>query len=396
MNGYPGCAPATPILQNPVHPAVFRASALEPHLSASSKPRLRRLAVIVSIVLLALVLLGAVGFRVAVRELQQQIEAALGPRSQVGSLRVTWAGVEARDVRVRGDRAQRWPADDELRAQRVLVVPDLLGLISADVRVRQVVIEGGYVAMQRTRDGRLRVLPALTEDRPRTGKHQADTAPMRPVSIGSIELRDGTLEFFDASVRRPALKLRLEQLHAQVGPLDLPALDSATAVALDGVLKGVHRDGRLHIGGDVTIATQDADIEARFNGVDLVALQPYLIKVSEAGVRRGTMDLRIDATVKDKRLRAPGHLTLIDLQLESAGVLGTFAGVPRQAVIAAMSKDQRLELDFTLEGRLDDPKFSLNENLAMQVASGLASALGVSVGGVVEGVGNVVKGLFGR
>ncbi|MCM5681307.1 DUF748 domain-containing protein [Schlegelella sp. S2-27] len=368
---------------------------MEPHLPVPSKLRTRRIAVTVSVVLLALVLLGAVGFRVAVRELQQQIEAALGPRSQVGSLRVTWAGVEARDVRVRGDRSQRWPAEDELRAERVLVVPDLLGLLSADVRIRQVVIEGGYVAMQRTRDGRLRVLPALTEDRPGTGK-KTGAAPMRPVSIGNIELHDGTLEFFDASVRRPALKLRLEQLHAQVGPLDLPTLDSATSVQLDGVLKGVHRDGRLRIGGDLTIATQDADIEARFNGVDLVALQPYLIKVSEAGVRRGTMDLRIDATVKDKRLHAPGHLVLIDLQLESAGVLGTFAGVPRQAVIAAMSKDQRLELDFTLEGRLDDPKFSLNENLAMQVASGLANALGVSVGGVVEGVGNVVKGLFGR
>lgn len=346
--------------------------------------------------LLVLTVLGVVGFRVAVYELEQQIEAALGPRGQVGSLAVTWAGVEAREVRVRGDRSQRWPAEDELRAKRVLVVPDLLGLLSADVRIRQIVVEGGYVSMLRTRDGRLKVLPALTGAQPARSKVR-DGAPMRPVSIASIELRDATLEFFDASVRRPALKLRLEQLEAQVGPLDFPALDSSTQVELDGVLKGVHRDGRVHIGGDVTFATRDADLNTRFTGVDLVALQPYLIKVSEAGVRRGTMDLRLDATVKNKRLRAPGHLTLTDLKLESSGgVLSTFAGVPRQAVIAAMSKDRRLELDFTLEGRLDDPKFSLNENLAMQVASGLANALGVSVGGVVEGVGSVVKGLFGR
>jgi hypothetical protein len=51
---------------------------------------------------------------------------------------------------------------------------------------------------------------------------------------------------------------------------------------------------------------------------------------------------------------------------------------------------------FTLEGRLDDPNFSLNESFALKVAGGLASALGVSLGGVVEGVGNVIKGLFGR
>jgi hypothetical protein len=77
-------------------------------------------------------------------------------------------------------------------------------------------------------------------------------------------------------------------------------------------------------------------------------------------------------------------------------MLGTFAGVPRQAVLAAMSRDGKLEVAFTLEGRLDDPNFSLNENFALKVASGLASALGVSLGGVVEGVGNVIKGLFGR
>ncbi|PPE71389.1 DUF748 domain-containing protein [Caldimonas thermodepolymerans] len=367
---------------------------IDPSPAPASRPRARRALVIALAVLLALATLGVVGFRVAVHQLQRQLEAALGPRSQVAQLRVGWNGVEALDVRVRGDRNRQWPAEDELRAQRVLVVPDLRSLLGGTLRIHRVRVEGGYVSMLRTRDGRLRVLPALTEER-RADPGAADgSAPA--VSIGRIELHDGTLEFFDASVRRPALKLRLERLQAGVGPLDLPALDSATQVELDGVLKGVQRDGRLHVAGRVTLATQDADIRARFAGVDLVALQPYLIKVSETGVRRGTLDLRLDAKVKDQRLRAPGHLTLSDLQLHSSGVLGTFAGVPRQAVIAAMSRNGRLELDFTLEGRLDDPKFSLNENLAVQVASGLARSLGVSVGGVVEGVGNMVKGLFGR
>ena len=61
-----------------------------------------------------------------------------------------------------------------------------------------------------------------------------------------------------------------------------------------------------------------------------------------------------------------------------------------------MSRDGRIEVAFTLEGRLDDPAFSLNENFATKLAGGLAETLGVSLGGVVEGVGNVIKGLFGR
>ena len=40
---------------------------------------------------------------------------------------------------------------------------------------------------------------------------------------------------------------------------------------------------------------------------------------------------------------------LTDLKRDSSGgVLGTFAGVPRQAVLAALERDGRIELAFTL------------------------------------------------
>jgi hypothetical protein len=70
--------------------------------------------------------------------------------------------------------------------------------------------------------------------------------------------------------------------------------------------------------------------------------------------------------------------------------------VPRKAVLAAMSRDGRIHVRFTLDGRLDDPGFSINDSFATRMASGLAETLGISVGGVVEGVGSVIKGLLGR
>ena len=113
--------------------------------------------------------------------------------------------------------------------------------------------------------------------------------------------------------------------------------------------------------------------------------------------KRGTLDLALDARVKNQRLNAPGRLTLTDLELDSpGGVLSTFAGVPRQAVLAALERDGRIELAFTLEGQLDDPKFSLNELFAARFAVGLAEKLGVSLGGLLQGVGSMIKGLFGR
>jgi hypothetical protein len=76
------------------------------------------------------------------------------------------------------------------------------------------------------------------------------------------------------------------------------------------------------------------------------------------------------------KLHAPGKLTLTHLEKASDGPLATFAGAPRKAVLAAMTEKGRLEVRFTLEGRLDDPSFSLNENVATKIASGLQKVSG--------------------
>ncbi len=346
---------------------------------------------------IALVLLLVAGPYLAAWQLQTRIEAALGPRATLGDISIGWSGsVELRQLRIQA--APGWPAEDELRAERVHIRPDLRSLLGGPWRIASVTVEGGYLSAQRSRDGRLRLLPALLEER--AGRAQApsqDPTPAPAIEIDEIRLADGALAFFDHSVRRPALQLRIEQLAARLGPLRLPALDQALQIELGGVFKGPQRDGRIEIRGRYTPASHDADLRARFSDVDLLALQPYLLKVAEAGVRRGTLDLDVHATVVGERLRAPGTLTLTNLELASGGgPLATFAGVPRQAVLAAMTRDGRLQVRFTLEGRLDDPAFSLNENLATKLASGLAETLGVSVSGVVKGLGGLVKGLFGR
>ena len=361
----------------------------------------------------ALALLAAAawgGYRLALHRLQAAVLDALGPRASVGALEVGWQGVTVHELRIAAERggSPAWPAPDELRASRVHLVPDLRSAWpGAAWRLHSVDVQGAYLSLLRTRDGRLRLLPALLEraEAPtRSGGlvgmvlAGAAAPPSSPaLRIGEVRLHGAVVELHDASVRSPPHKLRLVDLEATLGDLVLPQADTTMPLTLRAVLKGPQRDGRLAIDGELGLARRDARLDAHFDGVDLVALQPYLLKVAEGGVKRGTLDLRLQATVKANRLRAPGTVTLSGLVLgNSGGALGGLAGVPRQAVLAAMSRDGRIELKFTLEGRLDDPNFSLNESLATRVASGLAETLGVSVGGVVEGVGGLLKGLFGR
>ena len=346
--------------------------------------------VVIVVAVLAAAALG--GLRLGASRLEAALHDALGPRASIGSVSIGLTGVQITELRIRAAPGA-WPAADELVARRVHLRPSLSSLWSRGWHIARIEVEDGYLSLLRTRQGKLRVLPALLE-KPR-GDAASGEAPH--VRIADIALREVAIDFYDASVRGPTHKLRFESLRADVGPLAIPAFDEATDIDLQATLKGPQKNGRITIGGTLTIATLDAQLKAAVQGVDLVALQPYLLKVNEAGVKRGTLDLTLDASVKAKRLHAPGRVTLTGLELASGvGVLATFGGVPRQAVLAAMERDGRIEVGFTLDGRLDDPAFSINDNLATKLAGGLAESLGVSLGGVVEGVGSVIKGLLGR
>lgn len=351
------------------------------------------------VALLLLALLAAAvytGYRYALTRLEGALLDALGPRATLGALEVHWNHIELRDLRIAAERsgAHPWPAPDELRAARVTVRPQLRAVLSGNWRVAEVQVDDAYLSLLRTRDGKMHLLPALLDRAPHAAPATSAPVVAAPlVLIDHVRLHDASIEFYDASVRQPAHRMRLSALQAEVNDLKLPALDQPIELQLDGVFNGAQHDGRLRIGGTVTPATRDAHLKADFQGVDLVTLQPYLLKVAEGGVKRGTLDLTLDASVVHNQLKAPGRLTLRDVELGNAG---TFAGVPQRAVLAAMASDGRIALDFTLAGRLDDPNFSLNENLATRITSALGERVGVSVGGVVKGVGGLVKGLFGR
>src|SRR5262249_31487701 len=91
------------------------------------------------------------------------------------------------------------------------------------------------------------------------------------------------------------------------------------------------------------------------------------------------------------RLHAPGRLSIGDLEFAGGGdAAARVLGIPRDLLAKSLEQHGgRIELSFTLEGDLDDPRFSLNEVVGTRIAVALADALGISVKGLVEGVGGL-------
>jgi hypothetical protein len=350
--------------------------------------------------LIVAVLLGIVIF--AVHDAKHRILQALGPRTTVGSISLNYPTVTLHDVRVAAsDAPGAWPADEEFDAKEVAI--DITAaslwayrhgepLVIDDIRVAD-----GRLVMLRTPD-HLTILPALRDtSRAKAATMAAPQAdePATALVLSHMRFERMAVDLYDATLPGGKVQhLHFEQVLGMVGGLALPRLAQPIALSLQGTLKGVERDGQVSLKGSLTPAAHDANLAIRLVGVDMIALQPYLLRLGERSVKHGRLDLSLDAAIDNRQVHAPGQLTIAGLAFGDAEG-GTFAGVERRAVLAALKRDGRIALKFTLEGRTDDPKFSLDENLGVRLAAGMGEAVGGGVKGVVEGVGSVIKGLLG-
>lgn len=332
------------------------------------------------------VLLVLLATQLAAYLLQRQLLALLGDESTVGAVHVGWGEVRIEDLQVSAPKG--WPVADTLRAERVRIVPDFRSLLSDRYHLRSIVFERAYLSVLRTRDAQLRLLPSLIEHEDAA---EAD-APASRVSIGVIELQDAVVDLYDASVRPQIVNLRIEQVNGELTELLIPSLEGRSRFDATGTIRGKQGDdGEVAVEGWLAFATRESDIHLVLRDVDMVAVEPYLIRDEETGVERGRVDLEMRSEVRGRKLHAPGTLVLTDMKLESGeGLFKSFMGVPRQAVLASLKSGRdELRLRFVLEGDLDDPRFALNETVPVRLAVGMAAALGVGVVDFVKDVGTL-------
>jgi hypothetical protein len=357
----------------------------------------RRVVIAVAGIVLVLVVVVLGGLYFAQYEVKQRVIAALGPLGSAESIDVGFTSVRLTQVVLKAPPG--WPAPYALRADQITVIPDVRELVQKRVHIRSIVVSGFDLSVVRQADGTLNLLPNLREslNRPGGGANPGETPLPQDKRIDHIALQQGTFEFYDYTVRKPAYKLSVTNANATVDNLRLPALTEPTTVAVNGSIVGPSHTGTVSFGGWIKIASKDSQTTSTLRGVDVVMLDPYLLKKAgaKALVTGGTVDMTVESTVSNYHLHAPGTLTLHQLQVADNGnPLDTFLSIPTKAAVAALkSRNGDITVHFVLDGNLRDPKFSVNENLLNKLGTGFAQAMGVSVEGVAKGAGETVKGL---
>ncbi|MBL8525841.1 MAG: DUF748 domain-containing protein [Betaproteobacteria bacterium] len=371
----------------------------------------RKKLLIAAAVLVALLVGVFVAYRLALSELRSRVLTALGPDSEIGEIDLSFRAIQITGLKLKAPAG--WPGKHTLSAERVVIVPDLASLLDGSVNISSITVERTYLSVLRDRNGKIRVVPGLTE---RTKDMAAGKSPASsssssspiPILIGQIALKDSSLSFFDAEVRSPPLEVKLSEVEARVTRLRIPELSEKSDVKLSAKIKGPAQSGTLNIEGQAVFASKDSELKTTIRGVDIASLEPYLIKKAETGVRRGTLDLDLQSKVAAQQIRAPGVLKLKDLELRSEGGIGTFMGMPRDSMVSMLrERDGSITVPFSIEGNLNDPGFDVDAAFKAKVGLATATALGVSIKDLMgtlgkdkgEGAAKVIdafKGLLGR
>lgn len=348
----------------------------------------KRMVLIVACIVLLVPAAIALVYHLALGQIRTCLASALGPETHIGTLEFSGLTVDLDDVRIPAQPG--FPASDELRATHIRIVPQLANLWrthSADVT--RVEVDGGYLAVVRGRQGKLSVVPSLLSGKMAAGSGTSQCS----ASATLVVLRDLQVDFVDEQIRNPAQRIALAGIGGELGPLHYPIESQRIDFKGEGTVKSVAPkvpDGAVKISGWLSPQSGDSELNTRLTRVDLVALEPYLLRATEAGVRHGTLDLEMQSEVRSGHIKAPGVLTLNQLELSSGGdLVSTFMGVPRQAVIKGLQdRNGTIRLRFELEGNVDDPAFSLREGISLQTGTELARVTGVTIGTVVKGVGS--------
>lgn len=330
----------------------------------------------------------AAGLWIAAAKTRARIVQVLGPDSTTESIALHWRG--ATITGLRGKAPQGWPVEQAFSAERVEVRADLRTVFDETLLIRHIRIEKAYVSVLRNADGKVQFLPGLIRKQP----YDPNKPEGRAVRIARIVAHDGDLDWFDATVSEKPARLQLHRVEAHLDDIVVPLKSQQSAFKLRGVLEGEQRNGDMQFEGWVDIAQRNSSVKTRLRGADARTFEPYLIKRAEIGIARGTLDFDLQSEVLDRRLQAPGRLVLSDLDLKSNdGVVGTFMGLQRKAVVGFLKDgDGQIDIGFMLEGDLGDTQFSFHESLTTKIGIAAAEVVGLSVGGVVKGIGTLGQG----
>ncbi len=272
---------------------------------------------------------------------------------------------------------------------------------SRNVLLSGVILSKPFIRIEEDRAGHL-VSPL--PEKPTKGQKPEKTAVS--VMVNDLSVTNGEVLYLDGKISHPPHPIRITDISLKTDSFSLPATDKWTTWQLTAHIPGKASTGQFGGTGRTNLRNFDTSAKLTLRSLDMLAFKPYLQKKGEADLRGGTFDMDMDLTIKARYIHAPTHTVIKNLQFAPGGGTDRFLGIPRSLIIKLLETSKNeIPLDFVVEGRLDDPKFNLSEDLVRKFAVSIGQKLGLNVigtgenvvtqgGKVLKGIGKGLRGIF--
>jgi hypothetical protein len=312
------------------------------------------------------------------------VEKALGKDFSIESIDVKWGSVRARNVVMKDATGKQ-----VIHVEELMVRADFMNIFREKYVISSVKLEKPYMYVEVDKKGDL-VSPAL----PGIEKQRLKKEPQRgPVTFEKIEISNGSVDYIDRKTPRVPVLTKVRDIDMTIHHLVFPFTNDLTRYSLKAHVPLEKSTASVKSEGSIKFASQDVESVSHVRNLDITHFKPYYEKQAKSvHVKRGFMDLDVKAKVVNRKINAPGHAVLKNLDLEiGSGFSDRFMGIPASTVLGFMKKSgDQLPLDFVVSGDLDNPKFNIAENFMTKLSYAIAEKLGVSVqdiGGSIFGVG---------
>jgi hypothetical protein len=344
-------------------------------------------------ILILLVVGTGILFHNANRIIRYELQQFLGRGFSVGDIAVRWGGVTARDIRLdRPDGREAFSTKDlGIRAS-------LIGILKKEKIISDIVLDSPYLLLEMDKKGEfVAPLPPGNKASVKAKKTQKTTGKGAPVLIQSVKVKKGSLDYLDRKVAAGPALIKMREVRAEMKNFAVPPDHRTSHYELDAVIPGSMEKGTLSAEGAIDLGTRDTKSTLRIRDLDITQLRPYFEKKGDVEVTKGLLSLDADITVRNRKIHSAG--TIVIRKLEFSNDRGSFLGMPLLAVTKLLKdNNDRISLDFTIEGDLDNPKFSITENLVQKIALSLAKSLGMPIESIGKSVfelgGSALKKLF--
>jgi hypothetical protein len=220
------------------------------------------------------------------------------------------------------------------------------------------------------------------------------SSPSPEISIGTVTLQGGQVDFTDRNLPRP-FRADMRELGGRIRGLSSNPTTRAE-VDLRGRLRG---QSPLAINGTINPLAEKLflDLKLNFNDIELGPLSPYSGTYVGYLIEKGKLNLMLEYYIEDDQLKAKNEVFLDQFTFGKAVESEQATGLPVKLAVALLKDSNgEIHLDIPVYGSLDDPQFSIGgvvwtviKNLLVKAATSPFALLGALIGGGEEDFSNV-------